>query len=211
MDALALKIEKVKVLTVKLEHAEKKISELLSEKVVMKSCVADVNALLSDIIETRDFMITITVKKHLAEKLRPVFAMLNRLEGISRSSSLLKQGGETMKKSKKEIPKPIEKPTTKPKSENKPMDNVASDSKGKENLNNEPIIDDSNEEEPDEHELKRKKTRQARINEHNRIVREAEEKERAKREAQVRMESRKLLFPLWTLDRMMSAIIDLPS
>ncbi|CAI9261279.1 unnamed protein product [Lactuca saligna] len=129
MDALALKTEKVKVLTIKLDHAKKKINEHLSEKIVIKSCIAYVNALLSHIIETRDSMIMMTIKKHLAEKLHPVFATLNRLEGVSDLSSIPKQG-ETLKKSKKEIPKP----TAKPKSENEPKDNVPSDSKGKEKL-----------------------------------------------------------------------------
>ena len=67
MDALAVKIENVKVLTVKLENAEKQINDLLFKKAVMTSCIADVTALLSDIIATRDSMITIIVKKHLSE------------------------------------------------------------------------------------------------------------------------------------------------
>ncbi|CAI9303427.1 unnamed protein product [Lactuca saligna] len=188
MDQLAVKTEKVKVLTVKLEHDEKQINKLLSEKAVIKNCIAYVNALLSDIIETHDSLITITVKKHLAEKLR--------------------------QPSKKDTPKPADRtvnPTVKPKSENETNVNVASGSKGKGKLNDERIIDDSEEEEPDEHELKRWKAREAQMNEHNRIVREFEEKEKVKREAQVTMESRKLLFPLWTLERIMSDTEDIPS
>ncbi|CAI9285238.1 unnamed protein product [Lactuca saligna] len=77
MDALALKTEKLKVLTVKLENVEKRVNDLLSEKDVIKSSIIDVNALLSDIIETRDLMIMIIVKKHLSEKLQPGFSMLN--------------------------------------------------------------------------------------------------------------------------------------
>ena len=92
MDALAVKTRKVKVLTVKLDNAAKQINELLSEKAIMKSCITDVNALLSDIIETHDLMITITIKRHLSEKIRPVFTMLNRVEGVSESSLILKQG-----------------------------------------------------------------------------------------------------------------------
>ncbi|CAI9280164.1 unnamed protein product [Lactuca saligna] len=117
-------------------------------KAVMKSCNADVNALLSDIIETCDYLITITVKKHLAEKLRPVFAMLNRIEGILKSDTLLKQGRDTVKQSTKETTKPTD-TTVKPKLENELKVNVASGSKGKEKL-----INDSEEDEPDEHEMK---------------------------------------------------------
>lgn len=92
MDALALKTEKVKVLTVKLNTAEKQVNELLYEKVVMKSNIAKVNSMLVDIIEARDSMITIYVRKHLAEKLRHVFTLLHRLEGVPKSSSIPKQG-----------------------------------------------------------------------------------------------------------------------
>lgn len=62
MDQLAVKKENVKVLSVKLAHAEQQINTLLFEKAVMKIFGADVNALLSDIIEIRDSLITITVK-----------------------------------------------------------------------------------------------------------------------------------------------------
>ncbi|CAI9286147.1 unnamed protein product [Lactuca saligna] len=89
-DPLAVKTEKVKVLIVKLENAEKQVNHLLSGKEVMKSCIEDVTGMLSDIIETRDSMITITVKKHLAKKLSPVFPMLHRLEGVPEYSSILK-------------------------------------------------------------------------------------------------------------------------
>ncbi|CAI9263909.1 unnamed protein product [Lactuca saligna] len=97
MDDLAVKTEKVKVLYVKLNHANKRIEDLLSEKVVMKSCITGVNSLLLNIIETIDSLITITVRKHLAEKHRSVFIMLNRLEGVSKSVAPPKQGGEQSK------------------------------------------------------------------------------------------------------------------
>ena len=76
-----------------------------------------------------------------------------------------------MKQSTKETLKPADitvKPTIKPKSENEPKDNAASGLKGKEKL-----IDDSEEDEPDEHMLKWRKAREAQIDEHNQIVREA--------------------------------------
>ncbi|CAI9280389.1 unnamed protein product [Lactuca saligna] len=87
MDALAVKTEKVRVLGFKLENAEKKVKDLLSERAVIRSCISDVTSLLSDIIKTRALMITITVRKHLAEKLRHVFDMLHRLEGVSPQNS----------------------------------------------------------------------------------------------------------------------------
>ncbi|CAI9280758.1 unnamed protein product [Lactuca saligna] len=124
---LIVKIEKVKVLFVKIAHVEQQITTLLSEKAVMKICVEDMNALLSDIIEIRDSLIMITVRKHLAEKLRHVFVMLNRTEADT---------------------------TVKPKSEYELKVNVALSSRGIEK-----IIDENDEEETDEHELKRRKAR----------------------------------------------------
>ncbi|CAI9282029.1 unnamed protein product [Lactuca saligna] len=148
MDALDLKTEKVKVLTVNLDNVEKHVNDLLSEKVAMKSYIAEVIGMLSDIIETRDSMITITVKKHLAKKLRLVFAMLNRLEGVPESGSIPKQGGEGVPHSKNKNTKPSVKQTVK--SESEP--------KGKEKLfSEESIVDNSEDEEPDENELKRRK------------------------------------------------------
>ncbi|CAH1417316.1 unnamed protein product [Lactuca virosa] len=66
-DSLALKSEEAKVLSTKLEASEKQVNDLLSERAVMRSCITDVTGMLSDIIETRDSMITITMRKHLAE------------------------------------------------------------------------------------------------------------------------------------------------
>nr|KAJ0188191.1 hypothetical protein LSAT_V11C900483250 [Lactuca sativa] len=154
-DALAIKEEKCKVLGNKLHYTTKQIDDLLAEKAVMRSCISDVTGLLSDIIETHNPMISITVKKHLAEKLRPVFAMLHHLE--------------------------------------------------------EPIIDDSKDEEPDEDELKRRKAREAEIDKHVRIVKEAEEKERVEKEAQATLKSKMLLFPKWTLKRIQNQVVDMPS
>ncbi|CAI9299201.1 unnamed protein product [Lactuca saligna] len=103
---------------------------------MMKNCVTDITSLLSDIIETRDSMITITVKKHLAKKLILVFVMLHQLQGVPDANNIPKQGGDQPKK-------PIAKPKPIVKSEYEP--------KGKEKLFSEdPIIDNSEEEELDE-------------------------------------------------------------
>ncbi|CAI9282553.1 unnamed protein product [Lactuca saligna] len=52
------------------------------------------------------------------KKLRLVFAMLHRLEGVTELRLIPKQGGEGVKKSKKKTTKPSIKTTVKPKSEN---------------------------------------------------------------------------------------------
>ncbi|CAI9263639.1 unnamed protein product [Lactuca saligna] len=130
MDALVKTTKKVMVLDTKLQQSEKRVHDLLSEKAAVRTCVTDVTNLLSDIIETRDLMISITVRKHLAERAD---------------------------------------------------------------------INDNEDEEPDETELKRWKAHDAEINETQRIIKEAEEKEKAEREAHATLKSRMLLFPKWTL------------
>ncbi|CAH1438843.1 unnamed protein product [Lactuca virosa] len=100
------------------------------------------------------------MRKHLAEKLRPVFAMLYRLEGFSYQSINQKQGGEGVSGgSRKEEPKAPVKPV------------VKQEPKGKEKLfSNDPIIDNEEEEEPDEQELQRRKAREVEMDEHQRII-----------------------------------------
>ncbi|CAH1433570.1 unnamed protein product [Lactuca virosa] len=72
MDSLAIKTERVKVLTVKLEQDEKQVQDLITKRAVTKNCISDITGLLLDVIETRDSMVTISVRKHLNEKLRQV-------------------------------------------------------------------------------------------------------------------------------------------
>ncbi|CAH1440939.1 unnamed protein product [Lactuca virosa] len=72
----------------------------------MQSCITDVTCMLSDILETRDSMLTITIRKHLHEKVRPVFFMLHRLESVSDQIFNQKQEGEGVSGvSRKEDPK----------------------------------------------------------------------------------------------------------
>ncbi|CAH1453591.1 unnamed protein product [Lactuca virosa] len=122
----------------------------------MCSYITDVTGMLSDIIETRDSIITITMRKYLAEKFRPVFAMLHHLEGVSNQSFNPKQGGESVAGGlKKEGPTAHVKPIVK----NEP--------KGEEKLFcDDQIIDNEDEEEPTEEKVKRRKVREAELDEH---------------------------------------------
>lgn len=131
-------------------------------------------------------MILITMRKHWAEKLRPIFAILHRLEGVPESSSIPKQGWDPPKKSSG-------KPTTLV----KPNFKRKSDPKGKEKLfSQDPIIDNSEEEELDVEELKRRKDREVELDEDQRIVRKAKAKEKVEREARSSLKRKKLLFPV---------------
>lgn len=94
------------MLSAKLEASEKRVNKLLSERAVMRSCIIDVTSMLSDIVETRDSLLTITVCKHLLEKVRPAFAMLHRLEGVPELGFILKQGGESASR-KEETKAPV--------------------------------------------------------------------------------------------------------
>ena len=199
MDALARKTEKVKVLDLKLQHSEQQVKGMLFERAVVRSCISNVTSLLSDIIETMDSMISIIVRKHLAEKIISLFAMLHRLHGVSPQSSDQKLGGEGGS-GNDEPPKVPAKHI------------VKKEPKGKEKLiEDEPIIDDDKDEEPNEAELKRQKAREEELNENQRIVNEAEEKERAEKEVQVTLKSRMLLFPKWTLKQIHHDAVKLPS
>nr|KAJ0209922.1 hypothetical protein LSAT_V11C400209070 [Lactuca sativa] len=149
MDALALKEKKCKVLETKLHYTQQKVDDLLAEKEVTRSCIYDINRLVSDIIETRDPMISITVGKHLLEKLRPVFAIFSPFGGCFHADVVFETKGEGRSK--------VYTKDVKPKVSVKPPI-IKQDPKDKDSLfSNEPIIDDSEDDEPDEAELKRRK------------------------------------------------------
>nr|KAJ0211851.1 hypothetical protein LSAT_V11C400204640 [Lactuca sativa] len=93
-DSLSLKTEEENLLSTKLKASEKQINDLLSERAVMRSYIIDVTGMLSGILETRDSMLTITIRNHLLENVRPVFAMIHRLEGVSAQPFTQKQGGK---------------------------------------------------------------------------------------------------------------------
>ncbi|CAI9283106.1 unnamed protein product [Lactuca saligna] len=50
------------------------------------------------LVETRDSVLAISVCQHLSEKLKSVFAMLNRIEGVSKDDALSKQGEKKLKR-----------------------------------------------------------------------------------------------------------------
>lgn len=94
----------------------------------------------------------------------------------------------------------------------KPSIKRKSEPKGKDKLfYEEPIVDNDDEEELDEEELKRRKAREVQLDVNQRIVREAEAKEKAEKESRSALESRKLLFPIWKLKRIQSQAIDSPN
>nr|KAJ0218338.1 hypothetical protein LSAT_V11C300101850 [Lactuca sativa] len=129
-------------------------------------------------------------------------------KGVRKYGSIPKQWRE--RDSMKVDPKAFVKPFVKPVAPVHPV--VKKEPKLKEKLSSDdPIIDNKEEEELDKAELKRRKAREAEMNEHQRIIREADKKERAELEARDTLQSDKLLFPKWTLKRIQNDAVDLPN
>lgn len=61
-------------MAVKLSQANQQIKELKFKKAVIKSCVADINADFHGLIETCDSLLTVSVRQHLVEKLKPIYS-----------------------------------------------------------------------------------------------------------------------------------------
>ena len=62
----------------------------------MSSCVSDVHAALSNILEAHDPIINYSVRRDLAEKLAPALSLLSKIEGLLEFVSIPKQGGENV-------------------------------------------------------------------------------------------------------------------
>ena len=78
--------------SLKLNYATKYLDDLESKKAAIKSCMSKVNQYLHCLVETRDSILTMSVRQHLYENLKPDFTMLNRIEGVSEDDALPKQG-----------------------------------------------------------------------------------------------------------------------
>ncbi|CAI9271214.1 unnamed protein product [Lactuca saligna] len=172
MDELAVKTEKVKVLSIKLSSTNKKIDEFKSEKAVIKSCVATLNTNLHSLIETDDYLLNISIRQYLPEKLKPIFSMLDSIEGVL-ESSIPKQGGEPVKTSGAGKPTEGEDDHEQKAKSKDPKGNVSSGSKGKEKL-----INEDDEEEKEENEKLKHKSHNEEHDEKLRVAKEAEKKKR---------------------------------
>ncbi|KAL7604926.1 hypothetical protein Lser_V15G18168 [Lactuca serriola] len=207
MDVLASKTTALKVKSTQLSNSEQQLEALRSEREVIKTCVSDVHAALSNILEAHDPILNHSVRRTLAEKLSPAMDLLSKIEGLTSFVSIPKQGGEEKKGSK---PPPSSKATHT--TEPTPTDHASGSGvkdKGKH------IAEDGDEDEDEDKEtiadmLKRKNSRNAE-GDASRVAREAEEAERKQKEAHDLLESRKLLFPAWTRDRLIKEAIETPS
>nr|KAJ0190125.1 hypothetical protein LSAT_V11C800390930 [Lactuca sativa] len=130
----------------KLRTTTKELDDLNSEREVIHSSVGDVSSILLHLLDAHDSILTISIRRHLAEKLRTALDILSRIEGVSETAVLPKQGGE--KKSQEGKPEKTQPPPPpEPKSTTGPKDNVASASKGQKKKK---IIDEDDEDEDDD-------------------------------------------------------------
>ena len=68
------------------------MDNLRSEKAIVKSCVSDIHAILSNVLEAHDSIHNLYVRRHLVEKLGPTLETLSRIEGVLETVFPLKQG-----------------------------------------------------------------------------------------------------------------------
>ncbi|CAI9297005.1 unnamed protein product [Lactuca saligna] len=75
-----------------------RLDSLKSNKDVLRSYISYINEYLQKLQETRDSILTISVRHHLSENIKPMFRLLNQLKCISGSSAIPKQGGSRLLK-----------------------------------------------------------------------------------------------------------------
>ncbi|KAL7617901.1 hypothetical protein Lser_V15G04020 [Lactuca serriola] len=124
-----------------------------------------------------------------------------------RGGGTSKKGGEGLTSSSQPPPK-SQPPLTSQRELQKPEHPLGSSPKGK---GKGPIVDENDEEEETIADTLKRKAREREIDLNAKIVKEAEERERRLKEAQDVLESKKTLFPFWTLEKLIKEAIDSPS
>ncbi|KAL7594507.1 hypothetical protein Lser_V15G29088 [Lactuca serriola] len=203
MDALARKTTALKVKSLQLSNSQKDIKSLRSERKVISSCVSDVHAAISNILEAHDSILNYSVRRDLAEKLAPALSLLSKIEGLLDFVSIPKQGGEKENVSQPP-PTSTATKTTKPPPRGQASGSGVKD-KGKK------TAEESDEDKETIVDLLKKQGRDKDADISARVAREAEEAERKQKEAHDLLESRKTLFPPWTLEKLLKEAIETPS
>ncbi|XP_052626744.1 uncharacterized protein LOC128133385 [Lactuca sativa] len=187
MDELARHTNQLKLQTHKLKTAHAEIDDLKSEREVIRSSGADIHSILLHLIEGHDPLVTITTRRHLAEKLRPALDVLSRIEGVPVIGVQPQKGGEKELKQEKQKtnqpPPSTSKLATKPKEDDvyieiprKPVPKVDSSEKRTEEIS----------------------------------MKEKVELEQKRKEAKL-LEKKKAMFPEWTKESLQSCAIDEPT
>ncbi|KAL7586079.1 hypothetical protein Lser_V15G41333 [Lactuca serriola] len=204
MDDLARKTTALKVKSIHLSNSQKEIESLRSKREIISSCVSDVHSAISNILEAHDPILIYSVRRTLAEKLAPALSLLSKIEGLLDFVSIPKQGGE-----KENVSQPPPSATATQKTEPPPTGQASGSGvkdKGKK------IAEESDDEDKDTiADLLKKHGRDKDADLSARVAREAEEAERRQKEAYDLLESRKTLFPPWTLEKLLKEAIETPS
>nr|KAJ0205612.1 hypothetical protein LSAT_V11C500229060 [Lactuca sativa] len=162
---LALSQTQVATLSLELSQANMEIESLRAEDTVLKSCVNDVHSLTSNLLEAHDSVLTISVRRHLTDKLLPALEMLSRIRGVTEPIDTPQQGGDVTQDPP--IQPPIEKSvgntTNQPKVTTKPKGNEASSSSVLDKKKG--LMGQSDEEEETEEELLKRKKRYKELDE----------------------------------------------
>lgn len=141
------------------------------------------------------------MRRTLAEKLAPALSLLSKIEGLLEFVSILKQGGEDVSQ-----PPPT---STATKTAEPPSIDQASGSgvkdKGKK------IAEESDDDKETIADLFKKQGSDKDADMSTRVAREAEAAERKMKEAHDLLESRKTLFPPWTLKKLLKEAIETPN
>nr|KAJ0184979.1 hypothetical protein LSAT_V11C900506550 [Lactuca sativa] len=206
MDELDRRTAQLKLQTHKLRTANVVINDLKSEREVIRSFAVDVHSILLHLIEAHDPIITITVRCHLADKLRPTLDTLSRIESVPVTGVLPKQGQEKVTTQ----PPPSGPSGSKPSA--KPKGNVASVSKkdkkkkkiGEDDTDNEDDVYVENPKKP----FQKVKTSEKEMEEN--IKKQQAELELKRKKAEL-LEKKKSMFPVWTKDSLQRCAIDEPT
>ncbi|KAL7600401.1 hypothetical protein Lser_V15G23655 [Lactuca serriola] len=154
--------------------------------------------------EAHDPILNYSVRRDLAEKLAPALSLLSKIEGLVDFVSIPKQGGE-----KETMSQPPPTSTETHTTELPPVGHASGSGvkdKGKK------IAEESGEDDKETiADLLKCQGRDKEVDISTRVAREAEEAERKQKEAHDLLESRKTLFPSWTLERLIKEAIDTPN
>lgn len=154
-------------------------------------------------------MLTISVRQHLSNKLKPIFALLNQLQGVLGSDTILKQRGEEGKDQEKS--KPQVKKLTDEQHEEKPKIDQKVNEASRSGKEKEKFINDKEEEEMlSEGEKLIRKKRDNELNEIERVRKQLKAKERGEMAAKVTLQTQEYFFSPWTMERILNEAVDNP-
>nr|KAJ0224063.1 hypothetical protein LSAT_V11C200061910 [Lactuca sativa] len=183
---------KAELVNYKLCTATAEVNDLKSEREVIRSSAADVHSILLPLI---------TIRRHLADKLRPTLDILSRIEGFPVNCVQPKQGGEKMTTQ----PPSGTKPSTEPKGNEASVSNKDKKMKkiGEDDTDNEDDVYAENPKNP----FQKVKPSEKEIKEN--YKKQKAELEQKQKEAEL-LEKKKSMFPIWTIDSLQRCAIDEP-